>query len=798
MSGDSSRDKEIEGLRDRLTKLSEASLRINKSLDFGDVLQDVVDSARALTGSRYGGITILDDAGEVQEFVVSGITADEHKALWEMPEGMDIFERLIRMDEPLRTPDLANLLKSLGLPEFRPPVVVTSFLTVPIRNRDEVLGNIYLTKGEGGQEYTREDEETLVMFASQAGMVIANARRYREEQRAKADLETLVNTSPIGVLVFDAKTGEMVSINREARRIVGALLGPDGSAEQLLEEITFRRADGREISLRQFPLIKALRSGETVRAEEIALQVPDGRSVAVLVNATPIYSEEGDVDSFVVTAQDLTALEDLERLRAGFLAMVSHELRAPLTSIKGSATTLRESLSKLDPAEAVQLIGIIEEQANRMSDLISDLLDVARIETGTLPVVPAPSVASSLVDEARQAFLSGGGRGNISIDLPPDLPWVMADRRRIVQVITNLLQNAAEYSHESAPIQISATVEAPHVAISVTDQDRRVSAEFLPHLFRKFSRPEGESVNREMEGTGLGLAICKGVVEAHGGRIWAESDGPGLGTRFTFTLPAVDPAESGSATGRANHYSRRGSTGDDRTRILVVDGDPQTLRYVQQTLSEAGYAPTVTGDPEEVARLMEEVKPHLVLLDLMLPETDGIELMKDILSTSQVPVISLSAYGRDEVIAQAFRSGAMDYMVKPFSPTELVARTRAALNGPSYQQSEPAEPFILGDLSIDYGQRLVSVSGRRIRLTATEHNLLVELSLEPGRVLSHGQLVRRAWGPGRPVGPAAVRTMVKRLRGKLGDDAQRPTYIFSESRVGYRLGTTGSPLSTPE
>ena len=195
-----------------------------------------------------------------------------------------------------------------------------------------------------------------------------------------------------------------------------------------------------------------------------------------------------------------------------------------------------------------------------MRDLIGDLLDVARIETGELPVAPVPADVASLVDEARSRFQSGGGRNNLRIDLSPDLPLVMADGRRIVQVLSNLLSNAAWHSHEASAIGVSAVREGYHVAVSVTDEGRGIAAERLPHLFRKFSRIDGEDRGRDIAGSGLGLAICKGIVEAHGGRIWAESDGPGLGARFTFTdsggrgcrircPPALRPAGSRAEKG---------------------------------------------------------------------------------------------------------------------------------------------------------------------------------------------------------------------------------------------------------
>ena len=223
-------------------------------------------------------------------------------------------------------------------------------------------------------------------------------------------------------------------------------------------------------------------------------------------------------------------------------------------------------------------------------------------------------------------------------------------------------------------------------------------------------------------------------------------------------------------------------------RILVVDDDPQTLRYVRDILSGAGYVPIVTGNPDEVIDLVKTDRPHLVLLDLMLPGSDGIELMKSILDTAEVPVIFLSAYGRDEIIANALESGAADYMVKPFSPTELVARVGAAVRrGLVPVQNEPSEPFVLGDLTVDYAERRVSIAGRSVRLTVTEYNLLYALSISAGKVLTHTELLQQVWDMDNSSDTSVVRTYIRRLRGKLGDDANNPTYIFAEPRVGYRM-----------
>ena len=777
---------EIASLRDRLSKLSEASLRINESLDIETVLQGVLDSARSLTDSRYGVLIVLDSAGQVQDYLSSGMTADESRQLWDMHSG-ELFKMMSGSSRPVRQRDFHGYTHSLGLAHYSFPLPlppIFPLMAAPVMHREDMVAYFYLSVKEEGEEYTEEDESTLVMFASQAALVIANARRHRDEQRARDDLEALVDTAPVGVLVFDAKTGVEKSVNREARRIADALREPDSEGEDLLHNLSIRRADGREVSLADFPFVQTLKNSERVRAEEMVLQTPAGRSVTVLINATPISSDKGEVESVVVTLQDMTPLEDLVRLRAEFLGLVSHELRMPLSTIRGSADTLLEAAPELDAAEIEQFHRIIRDQADNMRYLIGDLLDVARIDTGTLSVEPEPSDVVALVDLAKSRFLSGGGRNSLCIDISPDLPRILADQRRIVQVLSNLVSNAASHAHQSSAIRIAAACQGVHVAISVSDDGVGLTAEQLLYLFHKFSRLENEVRDQEFRGSGLGLAICKGIVESHGGRIWAESDGPGRGSRFTFTIPAVDELVTGTARlSDRSHLSER-----RHPRILCVDDDPQTLRYVRQALSKAGCTPVVTADPDDAFRLIEESKPHLVLLDLVLPGNDGIELMRDIRMMTDVPIIFLSVYGQEDVIARAFEMGAEDYIVKPFSSTELAARIRAALRRRSAPElAVPSETYLLGDLIIDYAQRRVAVAGRPVELTNIEYRMLAELSIHAGSVLTNVQLLQRVWGPQKIGGSGPVRNIVRRLRRKLGDDAHNPTYIFNEPRVGYHM-----------
>ena len=277
-------------------------------------------------------------------------------------------------------------------------------------------------------------------------------------------------------------------------------------------------------------------------------------------------------------------------------------------------------------------------------------------------------------------------------------------------------------------------------------------------------------------------------MEAHGGRIWAESDGPGQGARFTITVPAVQ--EAGADAGRRSSQSspHLEQTEREQGRVLVVDDDPQTLRYVREGLTKVSYAPIVTGDPEETLPPIEVNNPHLVLLDLLLAGTDGIDLLTDIQQVTNVPVIFPSVYGQDEVIARAFDLAAVDYVVKPFSPTELSARIRAALRRRAIPEpAEPTEPHVLGQLTLDCVRRALTVAECPVPFTAIEYRLLYELSVNARKTLTYVPLLRRVWGVKDSSDLRPMRTVERNLRRKLGDDANNPAYIFTEPPVGYRM-----------
>ena len=783
MSLEDSKSQETDRAQARLARMSEVSRRINESWDLDTVLREVADGACSLTGARYGAVGVFDDSRHVRKF----ITSHELPKSDSSPGESALLGYLNDIRGPLRLPDFTRYSQSGGFPTNHP--LMRPSLGAPIRHLGEPVGNIYLTGKVGGKEFSEEDEETLVMFATQAAIAVGNALRYEIERRARDELETerrrleaLVESSPVGVLVVDAATRTFASANHEAERILGMSPEPGSTLVRYHEVAIYRRTDGQKYESDDRPLARALDRGEVVRAEEILLERPDGLKVTTLVNATPIYSDEGEIVSAVAVIQDMTPLEEIERLRNEFLAMVSHELRTPLTTIKGCTGIVLGSSDPLDMSEILQYFRMIDEQSDHLRGLVNNLLDLTRIEAGTLSVTPEPTDVKDMVDQAMSAFLRRGARNTVDVDLAADLPLISADGRRITQVLDNLLSNASKYSPEFSRISVTGSQDGFFVVVSVADEGKGIPSEQLTSLFRKFSRIDDGGSEQRVAGEGLGLAICKGIVEAHGGRIWAENRVEEPGTRITFTVPVA--AESV----REPDGDAVEATSSDQYRILAVDDEPQVLWLFRNILSNEGYKVSGTGNPDEMMRLLETDQPHLVLLDLMLPGTSGFELMARIREVSEVPIIFVSANDQEENTVRALEMGADDYVIKPFSSTELLARIASSLRkrrtgGTATQR----HPYRVGELAVNYEDRGVTVSGRPVKLSPTEYKLLFELSTNAGRVLTRDQILDPVWGSEYSGESELLRSTVKNLRRKLGDDAREPQYIFTEPRVGYRM-----------
>ena len=392
---------------------------------------------------------------------------------------------------------------------------------------------------------------------------------------------------------------------------------------------------------------------------------------------------------------------------------------------------------------------------------------------------------ADLLNQTREVHVNAGETSaDVELDLAADLPRVMADKLRIIQVLVNLIANVTGYSPGSTPVKISASQGDSFVAFTVIGQ----SPDWTRHqsLYPPEALPMGAAGDSGRRND-LRLAICEGIVEAHGGRLSVEEGDKTQGRAFTFTLPVFDetagPSEQESTKSLSAGDQRAG-----RARVLAACHNADTRRYVGTSLSDAGFDAVVMGDPAEIEWLIEEHIPHVILLEPAHSWEDGFDMLVRIGRVSDAPVIIVAGPGRDMQIGRAFELGAYDYIAKPFTATELIARVSLALRrGSIAGWTVSTRRYLHGGLAIDFGERKVSIAGRPVHLTATEYKLLTELATAGGRALTHEQLLRRVWGPLYSNDLRIVRQYVKELRQKLGDDVSRPTYIFTEFGVGYRM-----------
>jgi len=755
-----------------LELLAKVSTRMARSLGLPAVLQDIVDAACQVTNAQKGAVGVFDESGRVEQVITHGMSDGERERIEDLPCGLGILGQLEECDSPRPITDTSQLPNSVGFPDGE------AFLCVPISRGDESFGSLYLTEKQGGAPLTQEDERLLVPFTSLAAIAIGNARLHQESELQRQRLATLVETAPTGIFVIDAQ-GEVLIANEEIQRILGLVHEQSLRLDDYERAATYRRPDGTIYDIEDLPIERALHRGETIRAEEVIFDFGENRMISTLVDAAPSLLSDGRVAGAVAVVSDISPLEEVEKNRNQFLGLVTHELKTPLAAIRGAVSMALESFDSLSEEETKDLLRVADEQSQRLRALIDNVMDMSRIRSGALDVKARPIDLSETIS----GLISTIGRAvaqEIHLVIEDGAPPVAADRPRLEQVLGNLIDNAAKYSPANEPITISARLDEHHMIVTIQDRGRGISEQDMPLIFRKFTRAAPEEP--AIPGSGLGLAVCKGIVEAHGGRLWAQSDGDGKGAAFSFSLP-ITTQEAFDDPKSADFLPAV-----EGLRVLALDDDPHVLRLIKRQLSAAGHQTVIASDPERLDQLMVDADPDLVLLDLNFPGASGFDVLKSIKTRYDVPVIILTAIAREEDAVRTLEMGADDYVGKPFSPPELLARIDVVHRRRTTRGERRAPgPFVLADLRIDYAKRQVSVAGRPVDLTATQHKLLIELATNAGRALTHNQLLQRVWGDHYEGEAALVRSFVRDLRRKLGDDAQAPRFICTVQGVGYRM-----------
>ncbi|MCA1854965.1 PAS domain-containing protein [Massilia oculi] len=389
----------------------------------------------------------------------------------------------------------------------------------------------------------------------------------------------------------------------------------------------------------------------------------------------PIRGPKGEVEGIFVEGSDVTVRKRVEddlraanRQKDQFLAMLAHELRNPLAPITTAAQLLQRG--SLDPQRARHASEIIVRQAEHMTDLVNDLLDVSRVTRGLAEIekedLDVASIVHGAVEQVRP--LLDARRHALRIELPPQALHVSGDRTRLVQVVSNILNNAAKYTPSGGEIALRVRSEEGEAVIAVRDNGQGIDPQVLPYIFDLFTQAE-RTPDRSQGGLGIGLALVKSLVALHGGRVAAHSEGVNHGSEFVVRLPLLRAAPAPDA-GRPQAQGQEGPV-----RVLVVDDNADAAQMLATLLEAHGHAVSVEYDGTTgLARALRE-QPEVMLLDIGLPDMDGHELARRLRAapdTAGACLIALTGYGQNEDRERAREAGFDRHLVKPADLSELL------------------------------------------------------------------------------------------------------------------------------
>ncbi|OGO40593.1 MAG: hypothetical protein A2Z04_02730 [Chloroflexi bacterium RBG_16_57_9] len=393
--------------------------------------------------------------------------------------------------------------------------------------------------------------------------------------------------------------------------------------------------------------------------------------------SAPVHSQDGQIIGRISASRDVTKEREVDRMKTEFVSQVSHELRTPLTSIKGFTDLILDGDAGEINDEQREYLGIVKQNADRLVALINDLLDISRLELGHVQLNIQPVdlsevvriVVTSLSPQIEQKSQS------LTLQVEPGLPPVLADRDRLIQVVTNLVSNAYKYTPAGGAIRIEARPDNGLARVSVSDSGAGISPEDQQKLFTRFYRVDS-SLTREVGGTGLGLSIVKSIVELHSGTISVDSE-LGKGSTFSFTVPLAALPEV--------TVDRRRPTADGRQpsavsqTILVIEDEPAIAQLIRRYLERAGYKVASAGSAEEALEQLRQGVPDLVTLDINLPGIDGFDLAERLAEspeTSKVPILVISVMHDDP---RGLKLGLVHALPKPIDQEQLVKKVSGML-----------------------------------------------------------------------------------------------------------------------
>ncbi|MCC6501451.1 MAG: PAS domain-containing protein [Anaerolineales bacterium] len=432
-------------------------------------------------------------------------------------------------DENVRELDVIELNRMLKELTYTASMGLLNGTALALVAHKQVIGVIFIFRNyESG--FTLNDRVILQSFADQAAIAVYNAQLYGQVSYEKQRLDALLDSAADGIIILNADL-TIERVNDAFERIYGK--AHDELVNTPHDEVIRWAGEPQGSTLNEaiangWPLTP----NATLYVEgDLERELPPALPVGVTY--APLISPEGKLRNIIVSVRDITHFRTADELKATFISIVSHELRTPVALIKGYASTLRRDDAKWDKRTISDSLAVIEEEADRLSKMVDDLLDASRLQAGGLSLNRADVSLPTLATRIAERFTTQTKNHTIVTDFPEKFPVVLADETRIEQVIANLVSNSIKYSSKGE-IKISGTVRPEQVIVCVADEGAGIDAKDLPHIFDRFYR--STKAVKQTKGAGLGLYLARAIVEAHGGRIWADPK-PDAGARICFSLP---------------------------------------------------------------------------------------------------------------------------------------------------------------------------------------------------------------------------------------------------------------------
>jgi DNA-binding response OmpR family regulator/signal transduction histidine kinase len=497
----------------------------------------------------------------------------------------------------------------------------------------------------------------------------------------------------------------------------------------------------------------------------------------------PVYTKKGKVNGWGSILQDNTLMKEQTNWKSELLSNLSQNIYSPLAIIKGHATALRDNFQQWNAEMVQEFLEEIDRGIDVLTRKVDRNLALSRIESGKLGLRPAKLDPQTLVENAIERIASALEPFDVEIDLPNEKVSIRADVARMEEVLVNLLENAVQFSPLDKPIVVRVGIENNYVCFEVRDYGPGISRQDQERIFNKMLGDKASNMGEE-----LGLFLSKKIVEAHGGSIWINSppvDGES-GTSVLFTTPrmpdvlvdqvsATDPIESETGLARAG-------------TVLVIENEPDLQALYRSILSEEGYRIEFALNGQMALDLLESVTYDIAILKWSLSDMDGLNLCRNVRRFSNIPIIMIGTREDKEDLVDALDAGADDYIARPFSSDELLARMRSALRWriPREEKKDELRMYSSEDLVVDFEAHQVWAQGEEVELTSMEFNLLAILLKSPRQVFTYQQLIEAIWSVGQG-GRHALSVHISRLRKKIERDPKHPKYIKTKWGVGYLL-----------